>query len=255
MSGQPGFKLYVKKIEGREGLPTAARDALLNVSFQIREIAANHDFVREGDRPGRSCLVVSGLVSRHRTLRNGSRQILSFHVPGDMVDLQSALVMVADHGIRTHAPTTLVTVSHADVLKLAADHPALGRAFWFDTLIDAAIFREWTVNVGRRNAHARTAHLILEIASKMRMAGLMDADTFDFPITQSDLADALSITAVHLNRVLQQFRRSALIRTHLRTMTLLNERELGALAGFDPTYLHQEGPRPQPSGVLSRQTE
>lgn len=245
MSGQshPAITKYIAKLENRAVLPAEAREALLGLPVQARTWETYQDVVRERDRPARSCMIDKGLVSRYKTLRNGTRQILSFHIPGDMVDLQSALVVVSDHGIRTHMPTSIISIAHIDILRLAADHPALGRAFWFDTLIDAAIFREWTVNVGRRNARERTAHLLLEFAARFRAAGLLIDDSFDLPVSQADLSDALGITAVHLNRTLQWLRGQRYIRTHSRSVMIENWPEMIELAGFDPVYLHPEGPR------------
>ena len=234
---------YVAKIERRGPLPETARAALLAMPSRIRRFTTYHDIVREGDRPAECCFVETGLVSRYRTLRNGARQILSFHIPGDMIDLQSALVIVADHGIRTHIPTTVVAIPHEDVLRVAADHPAIARAFWFDTLVDAAIFREWTVNVGRRNTRERAAHLLLEFAARFEQAGLMPDGSFELPVSQNDLADALGITSVHMNRTMQWLRGERLIRTHMRTVTIENHAAMAELAGFDSTYLHPEGPR------------
>jgi len=242
-SAGPAILHYLEKLERRAPLPAEAREAFLAIPTTTNIVGVYQDLVQEGDRPTRCCLIRSGLVSRYKTLRNGARQILSFHVAGDMVDLQSALVIVSDHGIRAHMPTTTVSIAHADILRLATEHPSLGRALWFDTLVDAAIFREWTVNVGRRNARQRTAHLILELAVRLRDAGLMQGDSFTLPVSQNDLSDALGITSVHLNRTLQWLRGERLIRTHSRTMTIENWPEMVALAGFDPTYLHPEGPR------------
>lgn len=240
---EASLRTYLAKIERRHDLDADARAAFLALPIQTRYVAANRDIVHEGDRPTRSCFVLTGLVSRHRTLRNGARQILSFHIPGDMVDLHSALIVVADHGIRTHAPSTIVSIAHSDLLAVAARHPSLARAFWFDTLIDAAIFREWTVNVGRRKSRERTAHLLLEMATRFRLAGLLQGDTFEFPVSQADLSDALGITAVHLNRTLQWMRGERFIRTHSRSITIENWPGMIALAGFDSVYLHPEGPR------------
>jgi CRP-like cAMP-binding protein len=234
---------YLTKMEMRTALPEEARVAFLALPTISQTYRTYTDIVRERDRPTRSCFVDTGLVSRYKTLPNGNRQIVSFHIPGDMVDLQSALVIVSDHGIRAHTPTTLISVAHRDLLELAADHPEIGRAFWFDTLIDAAIFREWTVNVGRRNAQERTAHLLLEFAMRFKAAGLCEQDTFELPVTQTDLADALGITAVHLNRTLQWLRKQRLIRTHSRSVTIENWPEMIGLAGFESVYLHPEGPR------------
>jgi len=241
--------IYVAKLERRATLSDGAREALLALPSRRRAYEIYQDIVREGDRPNQCCFVEAGLVSRYKTLQNGARQIVSFHIRGDMVDLQSALVIVADHGIRTHSPTTVIAIAHHDVLKLAEDFPEIGRAFWFDTLIDAAIFREWTVNVGRRNARERTAHLLLEFAYRFKAAGMMiDEDSFELPVSQSDLSDALGITSVHLNRTLQWLRGKRYIRTHSRTLSIENWPEMLQLAGFTSAYLHPEGPRVLASG-------
>ncbi|WP_353204074.1 Crp/Fnr family transcriptional regulator [Sphingomonas sp.] len=234
---------YLAKIERRVPLSLPAREAFLSMPAEIQDFVAYRDIVKEGDRPHRAFFVDKGLVSRYQTLRGGERQIMSFHIAGDLVDLHSALVVIADHGVRTHCATRIVTVAHADILRAAANYPELGRAFWFDTLCDAAMFREWTINLGRRKSHERTAHLILEMAALYERAGLAENDTFEFPITQSDLSDALGMTAIHLNRVLQSLRRDRLIRTHARSITIENRAALSALAGFDPRYLHPEGMR------------
>lgn len=218
--------LYVEKLERRGILSVAGREALLALPIHQRAYATYQDVVREGDRPSHCCFVQAGLVSRYKTLRNGTRQIVSFHIPGDMVDLQSALVMVADHGIRTHGPTTILSIAHGPILAIAAEFPEVGRAFWFDTLIDAAIFREWTVNVGRRNARERTAHLLLEFAYRMRAAGMTIDDSFELPVSQADLSDALGMTAVHLNRTLQWLRGERYIRTHSKTVSIENWPEM-----------------------------
>ena len=245
----PALAKYIAKIERRGPVPEAARAALLALPARVRQFATYQDIVREGDRPEESCFVDSGLVSRYRTLRSGARQILSFHIPGDVIDLQSALIVVADHGIRTHMPTTIVAIPHADILRIAAEHPVVGRAFWFDTLIDAAVFREWTVNVGRRSTRERTAHLLLEFATRFHDAGLFPKESFELPISQNDLADALGITSVHMNRTMQWLRGERLIRTHMRTVWIENWPAMVELAGFDRLYLHPEGPRPAPAGA------
>lgn len=245
----PALSRYATKIERRSVLPDAARTALLALPTRVKRFGAYQDIVREGDRPTESCFVESGLVSRYRTVPSGARQILSFHVPGDMIDLQSALVVVADHGIRTHVPTIVVAIPHEEILRIAAEHPAIGRAFWFDTLVDAAIFREWTVNVGRRNTRQRAAHLLLEFSIKFEEAGLARDGSFEMPVSQTDLADALGITAVHMNRTMQWLRREGLIRTHMRTLTIEDWSAMVALAGFDRVYLHPEGPRAAPEGT------
>ena len=235
--------LYVAKLEHRVKLSNEARESLLALRYRMRSLDAYRDLVNVGSRPTHCCLVVTGMVSRYRVLGDGSRQILSFHFPGDMVDLQAALLMIADHGIRSHMPSHIAIIENHLILNLAARVPELGRAFWFDTLLDAAIFREWTVNVGRRSALQRTAHLLLELHYLLGVSGMSVGDSFPLPITQADLSEALAISAVHLNRTLSGLRAQGLIRTVSRTIIIEDKEKLIEIAGFDTTYLHPEGPR------------
>ena len=234
---------FLTKILSRSEVSPAAHAAMLALRGHRETYETYRDIVREGDRTDRCCLILSGMVSRYKTLRNGGRQIVSFHVAGDMVDLQSCLMLIADHSIRCHTPVQVVTFAHNDILNLAEDFPDLGRAFWFDTLIDAAIFREWTLNVGRRSGVERIAHLILELAYKLKRIGQTDGHQFILPVTQVDIADAVGMSPVHVNRSLQALRAKKLIQTQGRTMTILDYKALANLAGFDPLYLHPEGPR------------
>ena len=235
--------LYLNKIEKRAPLSCAARAAFLALPTRERTFGTYRDIVREGDRTTHSCFIKSGLVSRYKTLRSGARAIVSFHIRGDKVDLQSSLVLIADHGIRTHVPTTIIEYQHDDLLRIAADYPEVARAFWFDTLIDSSIFREWTLNVGRRTARERIAHLLLEMAWRMREAGLIDGHTMVLPISQADLADAVGISPVHINRSLQALRAEGLIRTYGKTVVIEKWDEMAELSDFTPVYMHPEGPR------------
>jgi len=235
--------LYLNKIEKRMPLSPSARAAFLALPTRERTFGTYRDIVREGDRTTHSCFIKSGLVSRYKTLRSGARAIVSFHIRGDMVDLQSSLVLIADHGIRTHVPTTIVEYQHEDLLRIAADYPEVARAFWFDTLIDSSIFREWTLNVGRRTARERIAHLLLEMAWRMRQAGLIDGNTMVLPISQADLADAVGISPVHINRSLQALRAEGLIRTYGKTVVIEKWDEMAEMSDFTPVYMHPEGPR------------
>ena len=249
MSAKPPLTLarFVAKLERRTHLPDRERAALLALPVETRRYDALQDLVREGERPWRCSMVESGVVSGCRIMRDGARQILSFHLPGDMVDLQAALMPVADHSAHTLTAAAIVSVAQDDLMALATRFPAILRALWFDTLADAAIQREWTINVGRRTARERTAHLLLEFASRMDAIGMLVDDSFEFPITQAGLADALGLTHVHTNRMVQWLRSQHYIRTVGRMVTIKNWPEMRKLSGFDGAYLHPEGPRPGPA--------
>ena len=237
------LQLYLDKIETRRGLAPIARQMFLALPYQIEEFDIYRDIVSEGGRTDRCCLMITGCVSRYKTLVSGGRQINSFHFAGDMVDLQSSLVVIADHGIRTHSPCTVARIECRHIIELAAEFPEWSRAFWFDTLVDAAIFREWTLNVGRRSAVERVAHLLLEIVHRLVSIGQSDGTKFYMPVTQADLSDAVGLSPVHTNRSLQHLRETGLIRTHGRNFVIEDGKGLWKLAGFDPAYLHPEGPR------------
>ena len=243
MSADAGISPYLAKLDARRPLPEAARKAFLALPLRREEFSANQDILVEGEATHRTCYLQEGFVSRNKSLPDGARQIVSFHLPGDMVDLQSVLLTISDHGISTHVRSVILTLAHGDVLRLAYEFPALGQALWFDTLVDASIFREWTLNVGRRPAVQRLAHLLLELHYRYEAVGLADNGSFELPVTQTDLADALGLSAVHTNRSIQQLRRERLVRTFRGTLTIENMPALIELARFDPLYLHPEGPR------------
>jgi CRP-like cAMP-binding protein len=114
----------------------------------------------------------------------------------------------------------------------------LGRLLWRDTLVDSAIFREWVVNVGRRTAYERIAHLLCELMTRLRAMDLAQGDTCELPVTQAELADATGLSAVHTNRTLQELRAEGLIRLEGRVLTALDWEGLKGAGGFDPAYLH-----------------
>jgi CRP-like cAMP-binding protein len=130
-------------------------------------------------------------------------------------------------------------IQHDALRALTRSRPLIAEALWRDTLIDGAIFREWIVNVGRRVAPQRMAHLILEIRAKLAVIGRAGNGYFELPMTQVDLGDAMGLTPVHVNRVLQALRADGLMDIRKNVVTLGDAEGLMALGGFDDTYLHQ----------------
>ena len=171
-------------------------------------------------------------------MQDGQRQIMSFHFPGDILDLSGLLLGKLDHGIGTLTPVEVAPIAHTTLLGWIEQHPGLGRLLWQDTLADAAVFREWVVNVGRRPALARTAHLLCEMVARLQAVGLED-QAFDLPITAIELADSTGLSVVHVNRVLQELRAKRLVEGRGETLAVLDWDGLRRVAGFDPDYLHQ----------------
>ncbi len=151
--------------------------------------------------------------------------------------MQSLRLTVMDHSICAMVQSRVAYIPHDAILALAAEHQDANHALWRETLIDAAIFREWIVNLGRRTALERVAHLFCEAYTRMHALGLADAHGFELPMTQSDLADMVGLTTVHVNRTLQELRRDGLIESRGRFHGIKDWERLKAVGDFDPSYL------------------
>ena len=212
--------------------------AIEELPIVMKRAPGDAAIVRMGERPLACCLLVDGFVLRSKTTLDGRRQILAIHQAGDIPDLQSLYLHVMDHDVVTLCECVLGFISHAALRPLIRNRPDIAEALWRDTLIDAAIFREWTVNVGQRDAPSRLAHLIMELYTRLKMIGRVKDHTFHLPLTQVQLAEAVGLTSIHVNRTLQQLRSDGLMEFSRGLLTIKDEKRLKTLAGFDPLYLH-----------------
>ncbi|HEV2557231.1 MAG TPA: Crp/Fnr family transcriptional regulator [Microvirga sp.] len=231
----------VRKLETVFSLDEDERAALHNLPMQVQAIRADQDLVREGDRPSRSCVVLSGFTATYKTTGDGKRQIHAWHIPGDIPDLQSLHLRVIDNSIATLTSCRIGFIHHEPLRDLCRQHPRIMEAFWRQTLVDGAIFREWMTNIGRREAYNRMAHVLSEWLLRLRAVGLADGDACELPMTQAELADAMGISTVHVNRVLQVLRGNGLISLKGSRLEVLDWGQLQQVGDFDPTYLHHEG--------------
>lgn len=207
--------------------------------ISVRQYPAETPVVRDGERATDCCLIADGFCVRSKTIASGKRQILSIHIPGEIPDLMSLFLHVMDHDLSTLTPSTLGFISHETLQKLHRRSPVVAEMFWRDTLIDAAMFREWIVNVGQRPAPARLAHVMIELRERLRIIGRVDGSNFEMPLTQEQIGEALGITAVHANRVIKQLRQEGIVELNRGRVTVLDERKFQELADFDGRYLHQ----------------
>lgn len=204
----------------------------------IREVGARRDIIREGDSPRSVFLVLDGWACRYKTLPDGRRQIVSFFVPGDLCDLHIYVLKEMDHSIASITPLRVAEIAHDEFERVIADHPRLVQALWWDELVTMAIQREWTLNLGQRTAFERIAHLLCELYMRMHSVGQANGNSIPFPLTQVDLADATGLTAVHVNRTLQELRKGGLIELQSKTLTIPNMNALKDAAMFNDNYLH-----------------
>jgi CRP-like cAMP-binding protein len=227
----------IRKLESIAPLSYEERQAIESLPVRIQPLNARQDIVREGDQPSQCCLILEGWACRYKLLSQGKRQILSFHIPGDIADLESLYLSTMDHSLATVRQATVAFIPHDSLRVFATDYPSIAALLWRSLLIDAAVFREWMVGLGRRSAYERVAHLFCELYLKLRAVGLAGEYRCPMPITQLDLADALGLAPVHVNRVLKDMRGQELIWLRHRTLAIEVWDELLQVSEFDPTYL------------------
>lgn len=236
----PHTLALIRKLDSIAPLAPEEKAALLRLPLRLKAVAVDQDIVREGDTPFENCLIVEGFACRYNTTAEGTRQIPSFHISGDLPDLPSLHLEVMDTSIGTVTPCRVGFIQHEDLWRLCMRHPRIAAAFWRETLIEGAIFREWVVNAGRRETYNRMAHVFCEMLVRLRAVGLVEGYACDLPITQGEFADALGVTTVHVNRVLQEMRADGLIELNGDRLNIPDWEMLKQVGDFDPTYLHLE---------------
>jgi CRP-like cAMP-binding protein len=233
----PHIDALVRKLRATGNLSEDDVAAIRRLPIQQKTLPAKSLILAEGDQPNHCTLVIQGFCLRSKTTDDGKRQILSMHMNGDIPDLRSLHLPVMDHDFWTLSESALGIIPHEPLRALTHERPSVADALWREALVDAAICREWIVNIGRRDASARLAHLVLELREKMVAAGLCNDNSFGLPITQQDLADALGITPVHVNRVLQSLRASGALDIKKSQVKLRDPEKLAAISAFSDTYL------------------
>lgn len=230
----------IDKLERFTRLSDEDRQVLKALARKVRLIEAGVDIIQEGDRPETVNLFLDGWACRYKQLEDGRRQIVAFFVPGDLCDIHIYVLREMDHAIAAITPVRLAAVPREILLDTMDRHPRITRALWWESLVNAAIQREWTVNIGRRTALERLAHLFCELFLRLRAVGLAEGSTCPFPLTQLELADATGLTNVHVNRTLKEMRNAGLILLKSRQLTVPDLAALQKAALFNPNYLHLE---------------
>jgi CRP-like cAMP-binding protein len=231
--------ILIRKLKEHTRLSPEDVAAISGLSHASRPLAANEDVVHQGERPKIAALVVKGMLARYHTRPAGSRQYISYHIAGDMPDSQSLFLDQMDHSLCAIGTGATISVfPHHEILRLFETRPSAGYAFWRETLIDAAIFREAITNNSSRPVRARIAHFMCEQFYRARAAGLGTENSCRLPISQMQLGETLGISVVTANRALQALRRTGAMEFRDGTLTVRNWDKLTSLGEFDPRYLH-----------------
>jgi len=228
----------LQKLELMGTLDVEDRKAVLALPARVVRFRALEYVVREKDRAQNCCVLLDGFAVRHKMTGDGGRQIFSINMRGDLADLQNSFLHIADHHLQALTDLEVALIPVSAMVDLAFSRPAIGRAMWSETLIEASIFREWTLNVGRRDGRTRMAHMLCEFALRLELAGLSARDHYVLPMSQEQLADALGLTSVHVNRTLKSLAEDGLVTRTRRSIKIEDWAGLAAQGDFDSAYLH-----------------
>jgi len=240
MSAQSSSALQpmVRKLQLWKELEAAEQEAILALPHEVSALDAGKYIVREGECTTQSCLLLDGFAHRHKLASDGARSISAVHMKGDVVDLQNSLLERADHSVQALTKVEVAFIPREAIVDIAFRLPRIGLAMWYDTLVDASIFREWILNIARRDAQTRIAHVICEFGLRLEALGLGDRHSYEFPLTQEQLADATGLTPVHVNRSLMELQAKGLITRTVRYVAVANWSMLAEAGEFDDAYLH-----------------
>lgn len=211
---------------------------MLALPVEYTPIRARTDFVKLGETIDHACLICDGIVARFEQTRSGTRQVTALHLPGDMADLHSVVLPKTSWALAAMSDVVLGRVPHRELVALSDRFPSLARAFWRDCSVDGAILGVWSVSLGRRAGIARLAHLLCEMRCRYGALGMVVDETFDFDLTQMQLADVLGLTAVHVNRMARELRERGVATIRNKGVTIDDWDGLRAVADFDDAYLH-----------------
>ena len=207
-----------------------------------RTFVAGRDLVHQGQADHSAYVLVSGWACSYKLLPDGQRQIVDFQIPGDFLGLRSVLLHLSDHSIEPVTDIEVSEVHVADLLKAFSQTPRLATAIFWAASRDEAMVVEHLVGIGRRDAAERVAHFLLELGARLTLVGIGSRAGYACPLTQYLLADALGLSAVHVNRVLRHLRERGLLTFRDGHVRFDDYDALVAFAGFEMTYLDQVGP-------------
>lgn len=233
---------FARKLTAFVHLSQDDLSVLSDVYRRRRSFAAGRDMIHQGQVDQTAYIVASGWACSYKLLPGGTRQIVDFQIPGDFLGLRSVLFRTADHNVEPITRVQASEVKAQDLLAAFTQTPRLATAVLWAASRDEAMVVEHLVGLGRRNASERMAHFLLELGARLKLVGLADRKGFSCPLSQYQLADALGLSAVHVNRVLRELREEGLLTFQKGKVQFQNYEALVDLSGFDRAYLDHEGP-------------
>lgn len=229
---------HIDRIRARHRLSKEEEAAIRAIMPPPVKVKRHMMVVRHGDRLDASTLLLSGLMGRYKDLPNGRRQFAQLHVPGDFIDLHGFTLKRLEHNIMALSDCTVVSVPHERLRTLLNEFPRIGMLYWFSTNVDACINREWELSLGQRSAAGRVAALFSEMQVRVTLIDDRSATRFALPMNQSELAECVGMTPVHVNRTLRQLREEGIATFERGNVVIMDLPRLYKLAQFDPSFLY-----------------
>ena len=224
----------------RHAMSEREKEILESSITEVKDFDKNHRLVSRGEKCDHSTMLIEGFAIR-TIVENGRRYVVGIQVPGDFIDLHAFALKRLDHDLVTLGRAKVGYVPHSRLQDLMNSEPHLSRLFWFSTLLDAAIHRQWVLKLGQLKAYRRVAHMLAEIWYRLEMVGLSHPDGFRTPLTQVDLADMCGTTAIHMNRALRALSREGVADFRRGNVTVRDRKSLEEHGDFNPTYLYGQG--------------
>lgn len=230
--------LLLRKLETHSRLGEDDRKAILGLPCSVRTIEAHGYTLREGEKPDVCAVLLEGFAYRQKLTSDGGRQILALHIPGEALDFQNLFLDESDHNVQMLTRGKVAEVPRVELQALARSRAGVSHAILTTILVEASIFREWIVNVGRRDSRTRLAHVLCEFAVRLEAQGLAEEYGYELPMTQEQLADVLGLTPVHVNRTIKALEAEGVIARKVRSISFPNWERMREIGDFNQRYLH-----------------
>jgi CRP-like cAMP-binding protein len=251
----PAVAALIAKLSSHSFIAPKDERSLAQLHPRRVSVSRMRDLVRQGDRPDASVFVLSGMLARYHTLASGDRQYLSLHIANDLPDIQSLFLQVMDHSLCSLDDAEVAFFSHEELFALLANAPSVTFAFWRQTLLDAAIFRQAITNNGLRRGGERLAHLFCEQFTRAQQAGIAADHSCSFPLTQTQIGQMLGMSLVSVNRAAQRLLKERCAQLRSGKLLVLDWNRLKSRANFDPSYLHLDLHAPEIGRRMRRTSE
>jgi CRP-like cAMP-binding protein len=217
-------------------LTAGERDAIEGLERRERRAPAGTRLITEGAPNDSLFIVQHGWLHSSTTLKWGTRQILKFHYAGDLIGTSSIAWSIAATTLTAIEDCILYELPKEQLGRIFKSQPRLAGLFYAIEAAESVAASDRLTSIGRMGADARLATLLLDMLARLRTSAGGVVDTFDLPLTQTDIGDAAGLTKVHVNRTLKAMEQRGWIDRNGRRMHILDEAGMIAATGFVDRY-------------------